>query len=292
MKTLVIGGTGTVGAHIVRSPALTNHSIRVMSRVSDNLVGLPSNAQGCIGDLARSSSLKQAMDGADQVFLTTPLSENESKLGLNGVKIAQESGIKRIVYLSVLMPEGSEHIPHFASKIPIEQAIKKSGIPYTILRPNIFFQNDFWCEAAIMLYNVYPQPIGNKGINSIDARDVADAAVNALTSNEFENRTYNLHGPETLTAQIVASIFAKALEKDVYYTGGNLEEWSKQARHMMPVWMVDDLKIMYQYCQEYGFIATASELQSQEKILGHEPRSFKKFVAEVVPNWLEEHQPV
>lgn len=292
MKTLVIGGTGNVGSHIVRALAQGKQTVRVMSRVSDNLISIPSNAQGCIGDLGKSSSLKQAMDGADQVFLTTPLSENETKLGLNGIKIAKESGIKRLVYMSVLMSPGTEHIPHFKSKIPIEEAIKESGIPYTILRPNIFFQNDFWCEAAIMLYNVYPQPIGNKGINSIDARDVADAAVNALSSADFEGQCINLHGPETLKGDSVAQIFGHALEKQVFYTGNNLDEWAKQAQHMMPAWMVEDLKVMYQFCQDHGFVATTSELSKQNAIIGHEPRQFKNFVAEVVPNWLEEHQPV
>jgi hypothetical protein len=49
--------------------------------------------------------------------------------------------------------------------------------------------------------------------------------------------------------------------------------------------MVHDLRIMYQYFQEYDVTPTADELGVQRKVLGHEPRNFDAFAAEVAPAW-------
>lgn len=50
-----------------------------------------------------------------------------------------------------------------------------------------------------MQYGVYPQPIGTRGLNRVDVRDIADCAVNALTKSGYEGETYEVHGPDTLT---------------------------------------------------------------------------------------------
>ncbi len=56
--------------------------------------------------------------------------------------------MQKMVYVSLPIAEDATHILHFVSKIPIEKAIKTSGMDYTILRPNNFFQNDPWIHPA------------------------------------------------------------------------------------------------------------------------------------------------
>lgn len=287
MTVLVIGGTGTVGSEVVTGLIERGVGVRCLTRYSANAENLPRGVDGCVGDLAKPSSLGRAFAYVESVFLTTPLSQAETEEGLNALAAAKAAGVKKIVYMSVPMPEGFDTVPHAKSKIPIEQELKASGIAYTILRPNNFFQNDYWNKAAIMAYDVYPQPVGNVGLNRIDSRDIADAAVNALLQSGFEGQEYNLHGSETLTGEDIARVYSHHFGRDIRYGGNDLEAWAKQAQHMMPTWMVDDMKIMYQYFQQHGLIASAEDLARQQEILGHVPRSFDDFVAQVAVSWKE-----
>src|SRR3569833_1083149 len=289
MNVLVIGGTGAAGGEDIKSLRDRGVKLRCMSRFANKLKSLPAGVEPCVGDLEKPGSLSMAFDGVDKVFLMTPLCRNETQLGLAAVEAAKAAGVRHLVYMSEAMPAGSEHIPHFQSKIPIEQAIKGAGCAYTLLRPNNFFQNDsLWCRAAVMSYGVYPQPIGSVGLNREDTRDVEAAAANALTELGHEGAEYPLHGPDVLTGEAVAAVFGMHLGRPIYYAGNDLDEWSKQAQHMMPEWMVKDLRDMYDYFQRHGLIASAQDMQTQRHILKREPRSFDAFVAEVVPVWRRE----
>jgi uncharacterized protein YbjT (DUF2867 family) len=289
MKVLVIGGTGSVGSEVLSALHRAGVKTRCMSRYANKLKSLPTGVEACVGDLERPTTLATAFNGVDGVFLMTALSRNETLQGLAAVTAAKTAGVDKLVYLSVPMPPGSDHIPHYLGKIPIERTIRDSGINYTILRPNNFFQNDYlWCRAAVMSYGVYPQPIGSVGLSRVDSRDVADAAVNAFLEPGHEGKEYPLHGPDVLTGESVAKIFSKHLGREVRYGGNDLEAWAKQAQHMMPEWMVRDLRIMYDYFQKHGLIATPEDFAEQYKVLGHAPRRFDDFVAEIVPIWQRE----
>ena len=137
--------------------------VRVMSHSLDKLKKLPAGVEGVRADLDDPDTLPAAFDNIDSVFLLNAVGLNETDEGLLAMSAAKAAKVKKIVYLSVFMPEGSERIPHFRSKLPVEKAVKESGIAYTILRPNNFFQNDLGLKSAIMQYSVYPQPIGGKG---------------------------------------------------------------------------------------------------------------------------------
>lgn len=294
MTTLVIGGTGTVGNQVVAGLVRHGAPVRCLTRWQANAEALPAGVEGRVGDLNKPATLRPALAGIERLFLITPLSQNETLLGLAAVDAAKAAGVRKLVYMSVAMPPGSTDIPHFRSKIPIEEAIRASGLTYVFLRPNNFFQNDHWCQAAIMVYNTYPQPIGMVGLNRIDARDIADAAVNALLSPEFDGDEYGLHGTETLNGAAVAAVFGRHLHREIVYGGDDLDAWAKQAQHMMPAWMVQDLRVMYKYFQQHGLRADAAALQRQRAIIGHAPRPFDDFVAEIIPAWrrhLEEGQP-
>ena len=177
MKTLIIGCTGKVGSAVMRGLLDEGVKVRCMTHSADKMRNLPSEVEGRFADLDTPATLPAVFDDAESVFLVNAVSPNETKQGLAAVEAAKAAGVKKIVYLSVSMPEGSAHIPHFASKIPVENAVKESGIAYTVLRPNNFFQNDLMLETPIMNYGVYPQPIGSIGLNRVDVRDIADCAV-------------------------------------------------------------------------------------------------------------------
>jgi len=285
MKALVIGGTGTVGSRVVSGLIEKGKGVRVLTRSPEKTTGLPQGVEPAVGDLERPATLADAFAGAEAVFLLTPLSETETAQGLAAVQAARDARVRRIVHMSVALPAGSEHIPHFASKIPIEKAVRESGMEWTILRPNSFYQNDYWYEEPITRYGVYPQPIGSAGMNRVDVRDIADAAVNALVGPGHAGKVYPLHGPEALTGESVAETWGRHLGREVRYAGDDLESWQEQSLKMLPPWLVHDLRVMYEFIQKEGFEATPEELVNQEKVVGRPPRRFDDFAAETARGW-------
>jgi len=286
MKVLVIGGTGTVGSEVTQRLLDRGAAVWVMTYTEGRAGALPAGAEGMRGDLRDPGSLRAPFAGVEGVFLLVPVSLDETRMGLNAVDAAKASGVHRIVYMSVAKVEEASHIPHFGSKIPIENAVKSSGIPYTILRPNNFYQNDRWLREWIVDHGVYPQPIGDIGVNRVDVRDIADAAVNALTKSGHEGNTYGINGPDTLTGDAVASIYSRYLGREVRYEDGNLDAWEEQARRMFPDWMAHDYRIMYEYFQSHGMVAAAADLAGQHSVVGHDPRSFDAYASELTAVWI------
>ena len=283
---LVIGGTGTVGRDVVtgllQSP---DTSVRVLTRSADRAETLPEGATPVVGDLEDPTTYARIFEGIDRLFLLNAVSMTELHQGLAAVHEAARVGVDHLVYLSVQDPTAIGHAPHIASKIAIENAIETSGRPYTIIRPNNFYQNDFWFEEAIMTHGVYPQPIGTVGLSRVDTRDVAQAVVNAFTQDGHANETYTLAGPDALTGADCARIYASMLDRPVRYGGDDLDAWAERMASMLPAWMVYDFRLMYAHFQEKGFAATSAQQKETRRILGREPRSFRAFAEEAAGQW-------
>lgn len=285
MRILVTGGTGTVGSQVVKSLVAKGESVRVLTRSAEKARGLPEGAEGALGSLSEAGSLRAAMDGVDVVFLLTPLAPDETEQGQAGVEAARAAGVRRIVFMSVHKIENGPQIPHFASKIPIEKAVRESGLEFSLIQPNSFFQNDVWLERPIVEYGVYAAPIGGVGLNRVDVRDIADGAVKALTEPGLTGEAYPLVGSDVLTGEDCAATYSRYLGREVRYGGDDLDAWAQQASQMMPEWMVHDLKIMFEHFQQQGLVASDEDLAQQAKLLGRAPRSFEAFVGEVTAAW-------
>jgi uncharacterized protein YbjT (DUF2867 family) len=286
MKTLVIGGTGQVGSMVVVGLLNQGTAVRIMSHSPDKLKKLPAGVEGVRADLDDVDSLPAAFDKIDSVFLLCKAIPGETEEGLNAVSAAKAARVRKIVYMSLFMPKGSEEvIPIFRSKVPIEKAVRESGIVWTILRPNNFFQNDLWLRDAIMQYGEYPTPLGNKGVNRVDVRDIADCAVNALTKSGHEGRTFNVIGPDILTGESIAGIYTKYLGRTIRYSGDDLDAWAEKVKTMMPEFMIADFRIMFKYFQDHGMIASQDDLDNMHKLLGRKPRTFDAFVKEITAAW-------
>ncbi len=285
MNILVLGGTGTVGSQVVGELLARKIEVRVLTRSSQNANKVPKGATGIIGDLLDPKTIRTIFKDVDGVFLLNAVSPTETHEGLMAVNGARMAGIKRIVYLSVPDLEKAPYLPHFGSKMAIEHVIKTSGIPFTILRPNNFFQNDYWFKDALMDYGVYPQPIGDIGLTRVDVRDIAEAAVLSFLKSETEGQTYVLAGPDVLTGRNTAEAWSRALGKPIVYMGDDLDAWEKQMLEYLPPWMVFDFRLMYDYFQKKGLKALPGDMARQEKLLGHAPRLYENFVKETALAW-------
>src|SRR5215813_3987537 len=220
MNVLVTGGTGTVGSQVVRELVSRGVGVQVLSRNPEKLKALPSRATGVEGDLGKPQTVRRVFKGVDAVFLVNTVSPTEAFEGLMAVTGMKVSGVKRVVHLSIHHTDKAAWLPHFGAKVGVEEAIRRSGIPFTILRANNFYQNDYWFKDALLQHGVYPQPIGDVGVSRVDVRDIAEAAAIALMTSAHEGQTYDLVGPEPMTGQLTAQIWSRALGKPIAY-GGN-----------------------------------------------------------------------
>lgn len=285
MKILVIGGTGTVGSQVVRELLARKVDVNVLTRSADKAKALPAGARVATGDLLDPGTVRSVFNSVDGVFMLNAVSSTETHEGLMALNGALMSKVKRIVYMSVHNLDKALHLPHFGSKFPIEAVIKSSGMSYTIIRPNNFYQNDFWFKDALLQHGVYPQPIGDVGLSRVDVRDIAEAAAIALTTSDHEGETYNLVGPEVWTGRTTAEVWSRALGKPIAYAGNDLDAWEKQSLQYLPAWMVFDLKLMYELFQEKGFKATPADIERQTRMCGHTPRGFEDFTRETAKMW-------
>ncbi len=281
-KIVVIGGTGTVVSETVKQLLKRGAEVRVMTRSADRIASLPKGVEGVVGNMLDPQSLPPVFEGADALFLITPLDRDEVVQGIDAVDAAVAAGVRRIVYLSVHHADKALTIPHFVSKLPVEGVIRASGVEHTILRPNNFYQNDLGMLDAIKA-GVYPQPAGGGGMHRVDVRDIAEAAAIALTQPGHSGKTYSLVGPKAWTGEGIAEALTKHFGKKVVYVGDDLKAWSAQMRAFMPGWLVRDLEIMYEHFQTSGLHGTQAEIDELTAVLGHSPRSYEEFLNEALP---------
>ncbi|MEO8055719.1 MAG: NmrA family NAD(P)-binding protein [Acidobacteriota bacterium] len=283
MNVLVLGGTGTVGSHVVRELLKKGADVSVLTR--DVKKPLAAGARPVAGDLLDPSTIRSAFPGRDAVFLLTALGAGECHEGLMAVNGCRLGGVKKVVFLSVHRVDEAPHLPHFGAKLPIETAIKASGIPFTILRPNNFYQNDLWYKDAMLSYGVYPQPFGDAGLSRVDVRDIAEAAALALTTDAAKDETVDLVGPEVLTATATAATWGGVLGRKIAYGGDDLDAWEKASLAFLPAVAAFDFRLMYAFFQEKGLKAGPEDVARLTALLGHAPRRFDEFAAETARAW-------
>jgi uncharacterized protein YbjT (DUF2867 family) len=285
MKILVTGGTGTVGSAVVTELLARKADVSVLTR--DAKKPLPAGVTAVQGNLLDVGSVRRVFNGIDSVFLLNPVSQTETSEALMAITAMRDAGVRRVVYLSVHHVDQAPWLPHFGSKVGIEAALKKSGMGWTILRPNNFFQNDYWFKDVLLQYGVYPQPIGSAGLSRVDVRDIAAAAAVTLTEPGHEGETYDLVGPSEVTGESTANTWSRVLGKPIVYAGDDLQAWEKQQLQYLPDWTVFDFGAMYAFFQKHGLKASAEAVERQTRLLGQAPRSFETFAAETARVWLQ-----
>lgn len=285
MKVLVTGGTGNVGGTVVKELLKRGAQVRVLARKLPDAGKLPAEAEVAIGDLMDPVSLEAALEGVDKLFLLNAVVADELTQALIAYGIAKRKGIPHITYLSVFKVEQFKDVPHFASKLAVENALRESGVAYTILRPGYYIQNDATLRGALTGTGIYPMPIGTEGICAVDVRDIAEAAAISLTSEGHSGQTYDLVGPTLINGPANASLWSTLLGKEITYTGHNFDQWELQMRTMAPAWTAFDLRAMFQGYFDRGFASTSSEVARLTQLLGHAPRSYESFAEETAAQW-------
>jgi uncharacterized protein YbjT (DUF2867 family) len=283
MKILVIGGTGHVGSEVVKELRMRDADVRVLARKAD-VKSLP-GVEVIVGDLLDPVSIEKALRGVDKLYLLNAVTPDELTQGLIAYDLAKKRKLSHIVYHSVFRVEHFKDVPHFASKLAMESAIREFDVPFTIIRPNYFFQNDASFKDILTKMSVYPNPLGLVGISAVDIRDIAEATAITLMSDKHFGRTYNVSGPTILSGPKAASIWSKVLGKEIKYAGDNLDTFEEQMRKHAPSWAAFDIRMMFQGYLERGFVAEDGDAATLTGLLGHEPRTYEDFADETMREW-------
>jgi uncharacterized protein YbjT (DUF2867 family) len=279
MRILIIGGTGTVGSAVAKALTARGIDHRILTRRSD-----PARSDFIQGDLRDVESIRAALVAIDRVFLLTPLDACESELGETAVAALHGSTVERVVAVTLPRLPLLRHLPHFAAKEPIVAALNASGIPWTELQPHNFFQNDAWYRDLI-LNGIYPQPLGERGVHRIDVRDIADAAVRALTEDGFTGRRFRLDGAEPIGGATCAATWSAALGRPVVYAGDDLARFRSTFAPYLPDWLIDDLAAMYRHFQHGDAPSTAKDQHETREILERPQRRYHDYVRETAAYW-------
>lgn len=283
MKTLVIGGTGNVGSRVCKELRKRGAEVRAFCRKSTT--SLPSEIEIATGDLLDPPSLEKALQDIDKVYLLNSGAAEEFTQGIIAYDLIKQMKIKHIVYQSVFGAEKFKDVPHLHAKLAIESAIREFDVPFTIIRPNYFMQNDLMFKGALLGAGVYPAPLGQIAISMVDIQDIAEAAAVALTTDGHFGKTYNLVGPENLTGSRVATIWSELLNRSIKYVGADVSAFFQEIQKQAPPWFAYDLRKMVQGYIERGFSAEQADIDTLTNLLGHPPRRYEDFARELAKDW-------
>ncbi|KQV55998.1 MULTISPECIES: SDR family oxidoreductase [unclassified Caulobacter] len=285
MTILVTGATGRVGRQVVQQLVARDAAVRVLVR-DPSKADFPAGVEVVQGDLLDIDSLRAAFTGVRTLFLLNAVAADEFTQALITLNIARESGVERVVYLSVIHADRFVNVPHFAVKSGAERMIQQMGFSATILRPAYFIDNDLTIKDVILNYGVYPMPVGGKGVAMVDARDIAEvAAIELIRRDQAPGKlpieTINLVGPDTLTGTAVAAIWSDVLGRPVAYGGDDPSGFEQNLANFMPKWMAYEMRLMAERFVGDGMIPEAGDVARLTRILGRPLHAYRDFATQI-----------
>ena len=218
MTTLVTGGTGKTGRHVVDQLTAGSTPVRVASRTPTSL---PDGATAVRFDWDDPATHDAALAGVDTAYLVAPaLVLDPSPVMVPFVQRAREAGVQRMVLLSA---NGMQQAPPDFGLNAVQAALAASGAQWAVLQPTWFLQNLTEGFLAPGIAHGTLAFAGGTGRNAwIDTRDIADVAVAALHGKA--DGVLLLTGPELLSFADLAAEVSRAGGREVRYVDQASEE--------------------------------------------------------------------
>ncbi len=275
---LVIGATGTNGREVARGLAAAGQRVRALVRSSAKADDLRLAGLELVeGDLGDSNSLDRAFTGVSQVFVVTAVDRRASDWFRNAFDAAKRAGRPHVVKFSG-MGAGTADSALLRLHGETDELLQASGLPYTILRPNSFFQNMLWSASSIKDRGAFYLPMGDGRQSLVDVRDIAAVAIQVLTGPGHENKTYEITGPESLSFADVAATLSRVLSKPVQYIDVPPEAArDSMLKAGMPPWNADAVTQLYGVFATGKFGYTTDVVQ---RITGRPPITFEQWARE------------
>ncbi len=272
-KVLVFGATGNIGSGLV--PALRNAGVDVRAFIRDESKAQSLKDMGVeivVGDLDRPETIPPALEGVDKIYLLTWNGPTQAQQAENVIAAAQNDGKPHIVRHSMW---GSEKSRIVQQGDQVEETLKQSGLPWTMVSPTFYMQNTMMAAQTISSDGMIYWDLGDGRLSMIDVRDIVDSAFAVLTSGGHEGKSYILTGPEAISFQDVASTFTKVLGKDVTYVDVPGEAALESMVSMgFPEWIARGYGELMEGFSE-GFANSVTD--NVAKLTGHPARSFEQY---------------
>ena len=225
MKIFLAGGTGFVGGHVRRALLAKGHSVRLL--VHKRSAGVEAGEEEVEGDATLLPSFIDAVAGCDATVNLIGIIREFPSRGLtfqrlhveatrNIISAARSAGVKRHLQMSALGTALDSSSGYFKSKFAGEEAVKGSGLDYTIFRPSIVFgpKDDFINQLAGYLRSFPAMPVigdGEYQMQPISADDVARCFAESLEKLETIGRTYELCGPDRMSYNALLDTIGRAI---------------------------------------------------------------------------------
>ena len=257
--TLILGGTGKTGRRVAKKLIDRGLPVRIASRASTPPFDWSDRATwGPVLRGVHSIYLAYAPD------LAVPgAAEDVAEI----VRLAVETGVQRIVLLS---GRGEPQA------VVSEQPVRESGLAFTVLRCAFFCQN--FSEGAMLdsvRSGTVPFPAGNVAEPFLDAEDIADVAVAALTEGGHAGKTYELTGPRLLTFGQAVEEISRASGREVRYLAVTHEEYAAALASVLPAEVATFLGELFRDLLD-GHNAHLTD--GVKRVLGRKPHDVREFV--------------
>jgi uncharacterized protein YbjT (DUF2867 family) len=256
---LVIGGTGKTGRRVAERLAARGIPVRIGSRSANPAF-----------DWEDPSGWAAALDGAGAAYITyypdlAAPGAPEAVRALVDQALAQ--GVRRLVLLSGRGEEEAQQA---------EQVLQASGADWTIVRASWFSQN--FSEGVVrdgVIAGEIALPAGDVGEPFVDADDIADVVVAALTEDGHVGQLYEVTGPRLLTFAEAAAEIARATGRPVRYTRVPAEEFAAMlAEQNTPADFVELLLYLFTTVLDGRNASLADGVQ---RALGRAPKDFADY---------------
>lgn len=277
-KFLVIGASGTVGAEVVRHLREQGHSVRATTGKKDAVAG-----DRVYLDLATGAGVQDAFAGIDRAFLMSPAGYADQYAVLAPlVQAAKQHALKKVVLMSAFGADADPAAPLRRAELELEQ----SGLPYNIIRPNWFMQNfnTFWVHG-IQAQNTIALPAGDGKTSFIDTRDIAAVAARLLTTDEWNNRAFNLTGPDSISHAQVAKAISEVSGRTVAFVDAAPEVLKQVLLGAgLTNAYADFMLLIFGYLKA-GYNAPVND--DVKTILGRAPTGFQNYVQDYRSAWVQ-----
>jgi len=223
---LVTGGTGFVGRRLVARLVEAGEKVRVLAR-GLRPAELPADVELVKGNVVSGEGLPSALEGVERVVhLVAIIREGGGQTfddvirqgAVNLVNAAKAAGVKKLVHQSAIGARDDPYFLYHKAKWDAEQAVIRSGLRYTIVRPSLIFgEGDefFITLAGLVRWNPLV-PIAGDGktrFQPIWIEDVVTCLVECLRDGVHDNAVVEIGGPEQLTYEEMVDLVARVLGK-------------------------------------------------------------------------------
>jgi uncharacterized protein YbjT (DUF2867 family) len=281
---LVIGGRSKIGGALIAELLGRGQQVRALARAGEPIGGLPDAAEAITGDLGDEGSLVTAMAGIEKVFLLSSPHPGAIGWHRNAIDAARRTQVQLMVRSSILGADRESPAEFISAHTTCDRYLEESGLPYVIVRPNLFLQNiPESTIPSIDASGTFYVNAGEARISMVDTRDVAAVAAVALTEPGHTGAHYDITGPEALSYTDVATKLTSVMGRRISYVGAS-DDAVRQALLAAGLtgWFADALVGLYQDYRRSGTGGYAAQVTGIiQRLTGRPARSLDDLLGEV-----------